>query len=243
MAHDRRNVLRAGVTALLLPLLADHGEVRAQDRAFTPPAGPMLYTRHLERGLAGGAQFSVTRSFAIRFREEWGGYLVEGEQVAVEVDAPESLASFAAMERERQEGSLFPLLLDRQGLIAAEVDEVAAAPRLDQAVTEAIQRISQLPIPQAEGAELSSFVRAIHANAAQLLTALPRDLFVPADEHSSRTRAVSLPGGGEGLVTVAFNAETEPMTGLMRSARREVITDFAGSLRRTLESWTLVPQG
>ena len=245
MAHDRRQVLRAAATALLLPLLSAPGVLRAQDlaqdKAFAPPRGPMLYTRRIERSLPGGHRFSVSRSFAIRFREEARGYRVEGEQVAVEVDAPESLESFAAMERQRREGSLFPLLLDRQGMIAAEA-EAEEAPRLDQAVQEALQRIAQLPVPQADEADLTSFVRAVHANAAQLLTALPRDLFAPADQGSSESRTLALPGGSEGVVTVAFDADAEPITGLMRSARREIVTEFAGSLRRTMESWTLVPQ-
>jgi hypothetical protein len=242
MAHDRRQVLRAAVVAVLLPLAGTPAIARAQDRAFAPPRGPMLYTRRLERSLPGGAHFTVSRSFAIRFREEEeGGYRVDGEQVAVEVDAPESLASFAEMERNRREGSLFPLLLDREGLIAADL-EAEEPPRLDEAVQEALQRIARLHAPPADEAELTGFLRAVHANAALLLTALPRDLFAPGEDGGSQSRTLALPGGGEGIVTVAFDAETEPLTGLMRSARRQIITEFDGSLRRTMESWTLVPQ-
>ncbi len=242
MGHDRRHLLRAAAAALLLPAFsASPRIVRAQDKVFTPPHEPMLYTRRIERSLPGDARFTVSRSFAIRFEEEPRGYRVEGEQVSVEVEAPESLAPFAAMERERRERALFPLLLDRHGLIAGDIED-PAPPRLDQAVHEVLRRIAGMKVPETDKAELTRFVRAVHANAAELLTELPQDLFVPAGEQSSESRTLTLPGGAEGVVTVAYTAETEPTTGLMRSARREVVTRFDGSLRRTLESWTLVPR-
>jgi hypothetical protein len=241
MPHDRRQVLHAAMAALVLPLVSAPGLARAQGRAFAPPPGSMLYTRRLERSLPGNARFTVSRSFAIRFHQEAGGYRVTGEQVAVDVDAPDSLAPFAAMERERMEEGLFPLFLDQDGLIAAGAD-VAESPRLDQAVQEVLRRINALPVPEADQAEMTSFVRAVHANAAQLLTELPRDLFAPDGERSRHSRTVALPGGGEGVVTVGYTAETEPSTGLMRNAEREVVTEFAGSLRRTLERWTLTLQ-
>jgi hypothetical protein len=38
---------------------------------------------------------------------------------------------------------------------------------------------------------------------------------------------------------VIFTAERDPATGLMREARREIVTQVSGDLRRTVESWTL----
>jgi len=245
VGRDRRQVLRAAAAALVLPLLGTSTIARAQGsaqgRAFSPPPGSMLYTRRLVRSLPDDARFSVSRSFAIRFVAEAGGYRVEGEQVAVDVDAPESLEFLAAMERDRRERALFPLLLGRDGLI--EGTDFASPPRLDQAVQAVLRRVGQLPVPDDDQAEMTRFVRAVHANAAQLLSELPRDLFAPDEERSSESRTLALPGGGEGVVTVAYTADTEPSTGLMRSAQREVVTEFGGSLRRTVESWTLVPQG
>jgi len=250
VGHDRRQVLRGAAAALVLPLLGTsmiaQAQARAQGiapgRAFAPPSGSMLYTRRLERSLPGDARFRVSRSFAIRFVEEASGYRVEGEQVAVEVGAPESLAALATMERARRERTLFPLLLTEDGQIEPEAD-IDHPPRLDQAVQEVLRRIAELPVPAADLADMRRFVRAVHANAAQLLTELPSDLFAPNGARDRETRTLALPGGGDGVVTVAYSAETEPSTGLMRSARREVVTEFGGSLRRTLESWTLVPQG
>ena len=39
-----------------------------------------------------------------------------------------------------------------------------------------------------------------------------------------------------------FRASRDPVTGLMRNARREVVTAVAGDLRRTIETFSLVPE-
>jgi hypothetical protein len=242
MARDRRQVLRLAAAALLLPAMATMPLRARAQQPFVPPARPMLYTRRLERELSGGARFAVSRSFAIEFHAHDNGYQVVGEQVDVAVDAPESLAPFAKLERERLERALFPLMLDRTGLIQDGVEPVAP-PRLDRAVEEALKQIRAFPISESERADLVRFARAVHDSAATLLTELPRDLFAPAGEATLATRTLPLPGGEEGVVTVAYTAEVEPSTGLMRSATREVVTDISGNTRRTLESWTLVPHG
>jgi hypothetical protein len=94
-APDRRAVLRYAAVALLWPALASAPlRVAAQGPRFAPPVGPMLYTRRLERGLADGAAFTVSRSFEIRFEPADGGYRVDGAQVDVAVEAPDALAAF-----------------------------------------------------------------------------------------------------------------------------------------------------
>ena len=103
-ATDRRTVLRFAGAAVLLPALsAAPLGAKAQTVRFAPPAEPMLYTRRLERQLPGGAAFTVSRSFEVRFLRNGEGYRVEGRQVDVEVEAPEVLAAFARIEREREE--------------------------------------------------------------------------------------------------------------------------------------------
>lgn len=242
MAHDRRQVLRAAAAALALPLASRWSPpARAQQRgSFVPPPGPHAYTRTLERGMADGRAFSVSRRFAIRFVPHENGYCVDGQQVAVAVDAPEALAAFAQIERERREWGLFPICLDHSGLIESAAGEVAA-PGHDHAVETALARIGRLDAPAAERASLTSFARSVHDNLAQLLTTLPHDLFAPHGDHSRDTRVLALPGGEEGCVTVAYSAQAEPATGLMRTARREVVTRIAASERRTIERWTLEP--
>ena len=233
---DRRNVLRLAGAAILLPLAA----TAAGQPRFAPPDGPMLYSRRIERDLADGAAFVVTRRFAVRFRPREDGFLVEGEQVDVEVEAPEALAAFARIERERTERGLFPLRLDPEGRIAGAVAE-AEGSDLDEAVREVLARIDDLPREQGERAELLRFVAAIHEGAGRTLTELPPDLFAPDPSPRTETREVPLPNGGKGAVTVTFAASADPATGLLREATREVLTQLEGSRRRTLESWRLEP--
>jgi hypothetical protein len=238
---DRRAVLRLAAGALLLPWASVAAAHPANPSSgFAPPDGPMLYTRRLERALAGGARLVVSRSFAVRFRHDAGGFIVEGEQVGVEVEAPEPLAGFARLEREREERGLFPLLLDAAGLIAGGTG-VPLATGLDAAVRETLATLASRPYDPAERAELVQFVNAFHQSAGKLVTELPRDLFAPAETPRSETRAVELPGGDSGEVIVTFTAARDPATGLMRQALREVVTNLHGDRRRTLESWQLAP--
>jgi hypothetical protein len=240
-AVDRRAVLRLAAGALLLPLTSVAAAHPARSSmGFSPPDGPMLYTRRLERALAGGARLVVSRSFSVRFRHAAAGFSVEGEQVGVEVEAPEPLAGFARIEREREERGLFPLLLDAAGLIAGGAG-VPLATRLDAAVREALEALEARPYDPAERAELVQFVNAFHQSAGKLVTELPRDLFAPAETPRSETRAVALPSGDSGEVVVTFSAARDPATGLMRQALREVVTQLNGDRRRTLESWQLNP--
>jgi hypothetical protein len=238
---DRRAVLRLAAGALLLPwasVVAAHPA--SPSSGFAPPDGPMLYIRRLERALAGGARLVVARSFAVRFRHAADGFRVEGQQVGVEVEAPEQLAGFARIEREREERGLFPLSLDAAGLIA-DGTGVPLATRLDAAVRETLATLEARPYDAAERAALVQFVNAFHQSAGQLVTELPRDLFAPAETPRSESRAVALPGGDSGEVVVTFSAARDPSTGLMRQALREVVTELHGDRRRTLESWHLGP--
>ena len=241
MNADRRTVLRLAGGALLLPLASGAGAHPADSASrFSPPDGPMLYTRRLERGLPDGARLVVTRSFAVRFRHEAGGFVVEGEQVGVEVEAPEALAAFARIEREREERGLFPLLLDAEGAIADGVGTPLAT-RLDDAVREAHAALAARSYDATERAELTRFVTAFHQSAGRLVTELPHDLFAPHGAPRSESREVALPGGDSGEVTVTFSALRDPVTGLMRQALREVVTVIDGDERRTRESWQLAP--
>jgi hypothetical protein len=242
-ACDRRAVLRLAAGAMLLPLASAAGaHPSSPGTAFAPPDGPMLYTRRLERVFPDGARFTVARSFEVRF-EHWGdGFRVEGRQVGVEVEAPEALAAFAKLEREREreERGLFPLLLEADGSIS----EGAGAPlatRLDDAVRESLALIEARAHEAAEHAELVRFVQAFHQSAGRLVTELPPDLFAPPPDPRVESRAVALPGGDSGEVTVTFAAARDPATGLMREALREVVTALEGDRRRTLETWQLAP--
>ena len=237
---DRRAALRLAGMAAALPLMPVLPAAALSPGRFAPPAGPMRYTRRLERELADRARLTVSRSFAVRFLQEAAGFRVDGDQVDVEVDAPAPLATLARLERERVETGLFPLELDAEGVIR-EVPRTAASAQLDAAVREVAARIEQGQYTPGEREELLAFVNAVHQGAGALVTQLPRDLFAPVDFPREENRAIALPNGESGQVTVTFTAVRDPATGLMREARREVVTEVAGDRRRMVESWSLAP--
>ena len=236
----RRALLGLAATAATLPLLRFGPAIAQPAGRFAPPAAPMLYARRLERSLADGAWLVVDRGFAVRFVREGDGFRVDGEQVSVEVEAPPGLDALARLERERVESGLFPLQLDAAGAIRG-LSHVAASAQLDQAVREVAARIERWDHAPVEREELRAFVEAVHRSAGDLVTELPRDLFAPAEPRREETRAIALPGGGAGRVTVTFTAARDPLTGLMVEARREVVTEVSADLRRTIESWRLSP--
>jgi hypothetical protein len=238
---DRRAVLRFAAGAVLLPLAAPaRAHPASGGEGFSPPDEPMLYTRRLERMLPGSARFTVERQFEVTF-EHWAqGFRVGGRQLGVVVDAPEALAAFARLEREREEQGLFPLQLHADGTIAGAAGTPVAT-RLDAAVRETLALIEARKREPAERAELIRFVQAFHQSAGRLVTELPRDLFAPAPDPRTDRRQIVLPGGSSGEVTVTFAAARDPATGLMRKALREVVTALQGERRLTLETWQLAP--
>lgn len=235
---DRRAVLRMAGAGAVLQLLGTLPAAALTVDRFAPTAEPMRYRRRLERGLAGGATLTVSRSFVVCFLPADDGFRLEGEQIDVAVDAPEALAPLARLERERVETGLFPLRLDASGAIRS-VAPSAASTQLDAAVREVSARIERWNHTPAERAELRAFVNAVHQSAGALTTELPRDLFAPLDYPREERRAIALPGGEAGEMMMAFSATRDPATGLMSEARREVITAVSGDLRRTVESWSL----
>ena len=240
---DRRSLLRIAAAAILLPA-ASAWPARAHTPAarFSPPHGSWLYERRLERTLGDGARLEVTRSFAVSFAHEAEGYRVDGEQVGVEASAPEALATFARMERERRDDGVFPLLLDAEGRIRPGAKPYLAA-HVDEPVREAGIRHDRQAHDPAAREELRRFMEAIRRSAGELLTELPIDLFAPDEVPRIERREVGLPDGSTGLVTMTFTAHRDPATGLMRQAMREVITDLGGSRRHTAERWRLDPIG
>ena len=239
MIRRRRAMLRLAGLAVTLPLATILAGA-AQAAGFAAPTGPMLYTRRLERELADGAGLVVSRSFTVRFIPDGDGFRVVGEQVSVEVDAPEQLATLAQLERERVETALFPLQLDSTGAIRG-VPRAAPSQQLDEAVREVTARIARLNRPAADREALRAFVETVHRSAGELVTELPPDLFAPADVPREESRTLTLPGGEVGRVRVTFSAQRAADSGLMRTARREVVTEVSGDVRHTIESWTLAP--
>lgn len=238
----RRSVLRLAAGCALAPMLAGRTLAHSPGKGlFEPPAGSLKYTRRLVRGLRGGYQMSVLRSFAVRFEPQpGGGFALGGEQIAVEVRAPERMAGFAELERRRVERGLFPLMLDARGGIVGG-PEPRSSELLDEAVAEARRLLAERAASAGERAEADAFVQLVHQLGAGLCARLPDDLFAPAEHRRVEQRTIELPDGGSGVVEIVFTADADPATGLMQTAQREIVTAIESDRRTTYEDWTLAP--
>ena len=233
---DRRTALRLATGSALLPLLAFGQAAQAVEvpalPLIAPPPRPMVYRRTLERPLSGGAMFRVTRDFAVRFEEAGAGFVVTGTQLSAEVAAPANLTELAALERQRVEAGIFPLLLNASGQI---ID--GQGPALDDDVARMLADIRHRLA--ADGAEAGALIEAIHQAGTRLTAQLPHDLFAPHQGPREAREVITLPWGDQGEVVTMFDAACDPRTHLMRSARREVVTRLGGDERRSAEFWEL----
>jgi len=238
---DRRTVLTWTMAAAVAPVIATRARAAAESRAhFAPAAGPMIFTRRLERQLAGGAALVVTRRFAVGFTAMPEGWAVAGEQTDVAVDAPPRIAQLASLERQRVETGLFPLTLDSEGMIAGGPDPQVGK-QLDAALAIVTRGLERGSLAGGERAQLEAFARAVHDSSARMIALLPADLFAPRQATAHAERRLALPGGGAGTIAVTFSAVSDPATGVMRSAAREIVTAIGDDRRLTREDWTLAP--
>jgi hypothetical protein len=240
---DRRAMLGWTMAAALAPVLASRATAAgaARAHAFAPPTEPMTFGRRLERGLPDGNRLVVARSFAVRFVAEPAGWTVTGEQVGVTVEAPPRIAALAELERQRVETGLFPFALDRSGVIVGG-SESRPAKELERAVAIVRRTIADAPLAAGERQEAEAFVRAVHDAGAKMTSQFPDDLFAPRDDAVHATRELGLPGGEQGTIEISFTAVTDPATGLMREAHREIVTAIGQDRRVTREAWTLEPR-
>ena len=238
---DRRTFVHIALASALVPAWAAQARAASGGPgAFSPPPGPMRYRRVLRRDMGGGHTFLTERGFDIRFESAPGGFAVVGQQVSVRVEAPSQLADFARLEERRVETGLFPLELDAGGQIVGGA-QASECEQFEAAYRQALAELAQQRLPEPEHAQLRAFVGALHAAGGTVVTELPADLFAPAEGNRADERTVPVPGGQSGQVRVEFAAQTDPSTGLMREARRAVLTVLGEDRRQTLESWSLTP--
>lgn len=207
---------------------------------FIPPETPQILARELARELGDGNRLVVRRSWMIGFAPRAGGYRVEGRQVAVSVDAPTHLAPIAEIERSREETSFLPLDLDAQGEILAGGAKANHA-AVDEAIAAALDIVARGAASPREVDQARHFLAGLQGSAAQLLSAVPADLFRPREPQWETRRSLTLEGGIEGEVAVRFEASSDPHTGLLREARRAIVTRVANGQRSASEHWTLAP--
>lgn len=235
---NRRSAIGIGLAAIATPAFAASSPADST-RLVAPPEHDMLYRREAIRELGDGAHLSVAREFTVEFRQFSDGFMLHGRQISAHVDAPESLASFAAIEEARDESALFPIALNPFGQILSSRIAPTGNDSVSAAVDQAVAQLAQLPIPEDERDLLSQSISAMRSAGSRVTAHLPADLFAPVDVPRHIAQNISLPGGLEGTVETQFTGLRDPSTGLMRSAEREVRTLVEGSRTQTTEIWSL----
>jgi hypothetical protein len=237
---SRRELLHGFAALALLPALPNRAmaSASAPGRPINPPATPMLFVRRLTRELSGNYAIVAERKFKVRFAALADGFRIEGEQVDCVVDAPPNLAAYARIEQERIETGLFPLDLDRSGLIRSSAGETSHA-SLDRAIDLALEQVRAMHLPDADKYEAQAFLFGLQRAAGSISSEPPADLFTPPAVAEQISREVALPGGLVGSITTSFSGKVSPESGLLDEAERIVLTGTAGSTRKTLEHWKL----
>jgi hypothetical protein len=198
----------------------------------------MRLTRVLTRSLGDFETLEVKRSWLIEFHDLPEGIVVSGKQSAVDVTAPAKLAALAEIEERRVEQGVFPLRLDRDGLIANEA-EPEVGPALDQAVASAKLIIARQELTAERERETVEYLAIMQRSAQSLVSRLPRDLLYPQQLDWHEERALELPGGLRGEMSVRFSARICPQLALLEHSSRLVETRIGDSARLSSEEWLL----
>lgn len=213
----------------------------AQDAVgkFAPAAHPYRLARRVERQLQGGARLTVERRWSLKFAVQGRGYLVDGHQTGVTVDAPPALAFLAQMERDRLENDMFPLMLDAAGQILS-----ATSSRADEALSTAVEQVrKRLEAAFGDGSDMAErFLAELQQAGEQSLAAWPANMLAPGAFDREEHRTVPLPDGRNGSITVRTLASSDPATGLMERFERQVTSRLGDSLREGLERLSLSPE-
>lgn len=226
-------------TAAVLPLAAlcaTPAAVAAQG-AFSPPESQLVLTRVLHSPLADGKEVVARRSYALRIQPDGDGFRVDGELLGCEVEAPPPLQALAEIERKRPDTGLFPMRLDRMGMLvpaarAAQPDEATG-----KAAAIASRAIGGSTLDSAERAGAQGFIAQIRSKASATLW--PSDLFRPEPGRRVEEQQFALPDGGEGRIIVEILARADSAPGVLTELERTVVTEMAGSRRVTREEWTI----
>jgi len=238
---DRRGALRLALAAAIAPTLVTR-DAQAQaipGGLIDPPALPMIYNRTVSRDLVDGKRFSVSRAFRLEFQRFSEGFMLQGQQDDVSVNAPPELAPFAELEAARDESHIFPLALNPFGLILSRDQQVANGPVVQEAVDRTLEALREQQLEEQERTSLETLASAVHSASQRITAHMPIDLFAPAGQLRQEEQSIALPHGGQGRVTTRFEGQIDSGTGLMSAAYREIITEVGGNRRTTSEHWNL----
>ena len=199
----------------------------------------MRLTREIERQLVDGERLLVSRSWVIAFTPALSsGWVVDGEQVAVSVDAPPALNALAKIEEQRETPEAFPIVLDQHGMIVLPGENNSS---LDMHKV----HLAAENIVSGRGGDLSDrtalvqFVLQLQDAANTIYSNFPRDLFFPAVEPQTRREVIALANGLEGEVEVSYAADVHAGSRLLRRSSRRIATRIAGEVLHSEERWSL----
>ncbi len=202
---------------------------------FTPPATPVTLTRTLYRPLPDGKEIVVRRRYELRFSPDGEGFRLDGRLLDANIDGPPQLAKLADLEKTRPEPNLFPVLLNRHGLILAKEPAPIITDQTNRAMTGAQALIADTLPPKAHldaTQALNTFGEAIKASA------WPQLLFNPGTAEESINHEVKMADGSIGQVTVTIRAAQSSPGHLPEWMERTITTRLAQTERSTREIWT-----
>nr|WP_298898453.1 hypothetical protein [uncultured Altererythrobacter sp.] len=202
------------------------------------PQGPMRLSRTLIRGLSDGNKIEVRRDWQIAFTPQGSGLAVTGHQINVEVSVPEKLEPIATIERNRATDGKFPILIDRSGLIVSAA-EAELASDVDRAIEVAQQMAAKNGASTTQQQQLRAALSQVQAAGNSLLDRMPRDLFFPRNSGFADKRPISLAGGRSGMFEVSYSVTSQPLSGLLDRAERQIVTRVGNTVQVSSEHWEL----
>ncbi len=250
-ATPRGESRRSGVALSWMLILTAGGAMPAQATdanqpapactgAFPAPTVPMILSRQVRRDLHDGKEIVVTRRYRVTFVATPDGFVINGDLLGTDVDAPARLAGLAAIEQQRPDTTTFPMPLDPTGLIIARRAGVSAGlPQSVQAITGHL--IAGAGLIALEQEQVDDFVARLFSMQGPIVSQWPEALFRPNGMPTVTRDILPLPDKREGKVTISLKPQSAHSCALMQRMKRTIETQVDGVNRRTQEIWTLAP--
>lgn len=207
---------------------------------FRAPTKPMKLSRQIHRSLADGNELVVTRHYRITFKPDAKGFLVEGQWLATDVDAPPRLAGLAALERSRAATTTFPIHLDKVGTIIPNDDN--DSPQFSENEANAArQLVDGAALKPNAQQQATKFIEQLTRQMGIAITQWPSSLFRPSDINSEFQRELPQGQDDRGRAIISLSAQSSEPCGVMQQMERKVKTMIDGQIRETREIWTMEP--
>jgi len=151
---------------------------------------------------------------------------------------PAKLEPIATIERNRVTDGKFPILIDWSGLIVS-AGEAELTSDVDRAIEVAQQMAARNGTSTTQQQQLRAALAQVQAAGNSLLDRLPRDLFFPRNNGFADRRPITLPDGRSGVFEVIYSVTSQPLSGLLDRAERQVVTRIGDTEQISSEHWEL----